>query len=81
MMSTFSIPVVLMSTFSIQAVMMRSSQPMVGQTNSRCKEDEQLLNCVLGQGRRGYIVDTRSLSVARMAQSKGSRLLTAVLTF
>nr|KAG5691365.1 hypothetical protein BaRGS_033414 [Batillaria attramentaria] len=38
----------------------------------RCKEDEKLINSVLGKGRRGYIVDTRAQTVAKMAQSKGA---------
>ena len=50
---------------------MRSSQPMTGQSSRRCKEDERLINCILGKGRRGYIVDTRAQTVAKMAQSKG----------
>ncbi|XP_046578152.1 myotubularin-related protein 9-like [Haliotis rubra] len=54
-----------------KAVIMRSSQPLTGQNGRRCKEDEKLLNAVLGIGRRGYIVDTRAQSVAKMAQAKG----------
>ncbi|KAL5015317.1 hypothetical protein ScPMuIL_009587 [Solemya velum] len=54
-----------------KAVMMRAGQPMIGQSNRRCKEDEKLVNAVLGIGKRGYIVDTRSQSVAKMAQTKG----------
>ena len=57
----------------LQAVLMRSSQPLTGQSGRRCKEDEKLINCVLGKGRRGYIVDTRAQTVAKMAQSKGER--------
>ncbi|XP_071116669.1 myotubularin-related protein 9-like isoform X2 [Haliotis cracherodii] len=54
-----------------KAVIMRCSQPLTGQNGRRCKEDEKLLNAVLGIGRRGYIVDTRAQSVAKMAQAKG----------
>ncbi|KAL8589142.1 Myotubularin-related protein 9 [Nucella lapillus] len=54
-----------------KAVLMRSSQPLTGQSGRRCKEDEKLINSVLGKGRRGYIVDTRAQTVAKMAQSKG----------
>lgn len=39
---------------------MRSSQPLVGPSNKRCKEDERLLNAVLGIGKRGFIIDTRT---------------------
>ena len=51
--------------------MMRSSQPQIGPNGRRCKEDEKLVNAVLGVGRRGYIVDTRSQSVAKLAHTKG----------
>lgn len=44
----------------LQSVLMRSSQPLVGPSNKRCKEDERLLNAVLGIGKRGFIIDTRS---------------------
>lgn len=50
---------------------MRSSQPLVGPSNKRCKEDERLLNAVLGPGKRGYIIDTRSQSIAQTAKNRG----------
>ncbi|KAK6167642.1 hypothetical protein SNE40_021620 [Patella caerulea] len=50
---------------------MRSGQPLTGSNSNRCKEDERLVNSILIQGRRGYIVDTRAQSVAKMAQAKG----------
>lgn len=34
---------------------MRSGQPLSGTTGKRCKEDERLLNSVLGPGRRGFV--------------------------
>ncbi|KAG8036788.1 hypothetical protein G9C98_004110 [Cotesia typhae] len=37
----------------------------------RCKEDERLLNVVLGAGRRGYIIDTRSSNQAQSARARG----------
>ena len=37
----------------LQSILLRSSQPMCGATGKRCKEDERLLNAVLGPGRRG----------------------------
>ena len=49
---------------------MRSSQPLVGPSNKRCKEDERLLNAVLGPGKRGYIIDTRNQSIAQVAKVK-----------
>lgn len=54
-----------------KAVMMRCSQPLTGPNNKRCKEDEKLLNAVLGIGRKGYIIDTRSLAAAKSSQAKG----------
>lgn len=36
-----------------QSILLRSSQPMCGTSGKRCKEDERLLNAVLGPGRRG----------------------------
>lgn len=44
---------------------------MTGTSGRRCKDDEKLVNAVLGIGRRGYIVDTRSQSLAKAAQKEG----------
>ncbi|NXF08036.1 MTMR9 protein, partial [Smithornis capensis] len=52
-------------------VMMRSSQPLTGTNWRRCKEDEKLVNATLRPGKRGYIIDTRSLNVAQQARAKG----------
>ncbi|NWI60761.1 MTMR9 protein, partial [Calyptomena viridis] len=52
-------------------VMMRSSQPLTGTNWRRCKEDEKLVNATLRAGKRGYIIDTRSLNVAQQARAKG----------
>lgn len=52
-------------------VMMRSSQPLTGTNNKRCKEDEKLINATLRPGKRGYIIDTRSLNVAQQARARG----------
>ncbi len=52
-------------------MILRSSQPLTGPNNRRCKEDERLINAVLSIGRRGYIIDTRSQSVAKLAATKG----------
>ncbi|ELU07118.1 hypothetical protein CAPTEDRAFT_168491 [Capitella teleta] len=52
-------------------VIMRCSQPLSGPNNKRCKEDERLVNAVLGIGRRGYILDTRSPTTAKLATAKG----------
>ncbi|XP_043503678.1 myotubularin-related protein 9 isoform X2 [Polistes fuscatus] len=53
------------------SVLLRSGQPMCGATGKRCKEDERLLNAVLRPGRRGYIVDTRSVTQAQSSRAKG----------
>ena len=50
---------------------MRTSQPLTGTTGRRCKDDEKLVNAVLGIGKRGYIVDTRSQSTAKAEQKTG----------
>ncbi|XP_063771159.1 myotubularin-related protein 9 isoform X2 [Pseudophryne corroboree] len=52
-------------------VMMRSSQPLTGTNGKRCKEDEKLINATLRPGKRGYIIDTRTLNVAQQARAKG----------
>ncbi|XP_063417945.1 myotubularin-related protein 9-like isoform X2 [Mytilus trossulus] len=54
-----------------KAVMMRCSQPLTGMNNKRCKEDERMVNSVMGRGNKGYIIDTRSPSAAKSAQNKG----------
>lgn len=54
-----------------RSALVRCSQPLVGGANKRCKEDEQLLNAMLGPSARGYIFDTRSMSVAQNAKTKG----------
>lgn len=53
------------------SVLMRSSQPLTGPNSKRCKEDEKLLNSLLGPGKRGYIIDTRTQNSAQTAKSKG----------
>lgn len=52
-------------------VLMRGSQPMTGPNSKRCKEDERLINSVLGPGKRGYIIDTRTQTLAQTAKSRG----------
>ncbi|RWS17140.1 myotubularin-related protein 9-like protein, partial [Dinothrombium tinctorium] len=56
---------------STKAVLLRSGQPMVGTNSKRCKEDEKLINTVLGSGKRGYIVETRNQNLAQLARTKG----------
>jgi len=50
---------------------MRSSQPLVGSSSKRCKQDERVINSVLGPGKRGYIIDTRSITNATSAKTRG----------
>ncbi|XP_043918708.1 myotubularin-related protein 9 [Protopterus annectens] len=52
-------------------VMMRSSQPLTGTNGRRCKEDEKLINATLRAGKRGYIIDTRSINAAQQARARG----------
>ena len=52
-------------------VLFRSSQPLVGPNNKRCKEDEKLVNAFLGINHRGYIFDTRTQQSAAQSRSKG----------
>ena len=41
---------------------------MTGSTTKRCTEDESLINSVLGPGKRGYIIDTRTQTLAQAAK-------------
>ena len=50
-------------------------QSLTGASGRRCKDDEKLVNAVLGIGKRGYIVDTRSMSIAKGAQKDGRSIL------
>ncbi|KAK5880244.1 hypothetical protein CesoFtcFv8_023292 [Champsocephalus esox] len=52
-------------------VMMRSGQPLTGTNGRRCKEDEKLINATLRPGKRGYIIDTRTINVAQQAKARG----------
>ena len=60
------------AVFCGQMSILRCSQPSTGTSGRRCREDEIVVNSVVGIGRRGYILDTRSLSVVKLATSKGS---------
>ena len=50
---------------------MRSSQPLTGTSNRRCKEDELILSKSLPSGKKGVIFDTRDFNLAKSAASKG----------
>ncbi|XP_071433065.1 myotubularin-related protein 9-like isoform X2 [Pithys albifrons albifrons] len=52
-------------------VMLRSSQPLTGPNRRRCREDEALLGTALGEGGRGFILDTRSAQAAKQARMGG----------
>uniref|UniRef100_A0A8C2D7F2 Myotubularin-related protein 9 n=1 Tax=Cyprinus carpio TaxID=7962 RepID=A0A8C2D7F2_CYPCA len=52
-------------------VMMRAAQPLTGTNGRRCKEDEKLINATLCAGKRGYIIDTRTIAVAQQAKTRG----------
>lgn len=53
------------------SVLMRSGQPLLNNTNRRCRSDEKILNAILGPNKKGYIVDTRSSSYASQCKAKG----------
>lgn len=50
---------------------MRSSQPLSGPHDYRCKEDEKLMSAAVFDRKRCYIVDTRSANYAANVKSKG----------
>nr|XP_054761888.1 myotubularin-related protein 9-like isoform X2 [Lytechinus pictus] len=62
----------------VKTVILRSSQPLTGTNTKRCKDDERLLNAALSVGKRGYIIDTRSLNGAMAARTKGGGFETEV---
>lgn len=53
-----------------RAVIVRSGQPMIGPSNRRCKDDEKLMNTIIGN-KRGYIIETRTQNIAQLAKTKG----------
>lgn len=52
------------------ACILRSGQPMIGVGNKRCKDDERLLNTIIGS-KRGYIIETRTQNIAQLAKTNG----------
>ena len=52
-------------------VLLRSSQPLVGPNNKRCKEDERLVNAFLGVNYRAYIIDLRQQQSVTQSRAKG----------
>lgn len=50
---------------------MRSGQPLVSGANRRSRADEKILNSVLGVGKKGYIVDTRTSGYVGQCRGKG----------
>ncbi|KAL6724353.1 hypothetical protein Aduo_019249 [Ancylostoma duodenale] len=55
---------------STKSSIMRCGQPLIGPTNRRCKEDENILKSLLTVN-RGAIIDTRAKQIAQNARSKG----------
>lgn len=53
------------------AVLLRSSQPLLNNSNRRSRSDEKILNSILGPNTKGYIIDTRSTSHANQCKAKG----------
>jgi myotubularin-related protein 9 len=56
---------------SFKSFLLRSSQPLLGSSNRRCKEDETLLKSCLPIGKKGLIVDLRDSNALKAAQSRG----------
>jgi myotubularin-related protein 9 len=54
-----------------KSFMLRSSQPMLGSSNRRSKEDELLLKIALPVGKKGVIYDLRDANILKSAASKG----------
>lgn len=52
-------------------ILLRSSQPLLNNTNRRCRADEKILNAVLGPYKKGYIIDIRSSTYINNCKSKG----------
>lgn len=53
------------------SVLLRSSQPLLSNSNKRSRVDEKILNAVLGPCKKGYIIDTRSPSLVSHNKGKG----------
>ncbi|XP_018336659.1 myotubularin-related protein 9 [Agrilus planipennis] len=52
------------------AILMRSSQPLLNNSNKRSRHDEEILKQIIIV-KKGYIVDTRSANYANQCKSKG----------
>ncbi|CAF0826541.1 unnamed protein product [Brachionus calyciflorus] len=50
---------------------MRSSQPLLGPNNRRCKEDELILKTALPIGKQGYVYDLRDAGILKGVLAKG----------
>ncbi|XP_063903027.1 myotubularin-related protein 9 [Zophobas morio] len=53
------------------AILLRSSQPLLNNNNRRSRADEKMLNAILGSGKKGYIIDTRSTNYVSHCKGKG----------
>ncbi|XP_048481722.1 myotubularin-related protein 9 [Plutella xylostella] len=53
------------------AVLMRAGQPLYGPKHRRCRQDENILNSIVGVGMKGVIYDLRSSSAIAQQQNKG----------
>ncbi|XP_066159312.1 myotubularin-related protein 9 [Euwallacea fornicatus] len=53
------------------AILLRSSQPLITNSNKRSRADEKILTAVLGPYKKGYIIDTRSTGLIGHCKSKG----------
>uniref|UniRef100_A0A915D9J4 Myotubularin phosphatase domain-containing protein n=1 Tax=Ditylenchus dipsaci TaxID=166011 RepID=A0A915D9J4_9BILA len=53
-----------------KSCIVRCSQPLIGPTNRRCKEDETIINSLLSRS-KGVIFDTRSKLASQSSKGKG----------
>lgn len=51
--------------------MLRSSQPLLSNSNKRSRADEKILTAILGPHKKGYIIDTRSPGLIGHCKGKG----------
>lgn len=54
-----------------KSIVIRTSQPLIGPTNRRCVEDEEILSANLGTSKKGFIFDTRARALLGSAKAKG----------
>ncbi|TMS36543.1 hypothetical protein L596_003684 [Steinernema carpocapsae] len=63
-------PVLSYYHYETKSCIVRCGQPLIGPTGRRCREDFEILKCLVGSS-KGYIVDTRTKQAAQSARNKG----------